>query len=392
VALESRRPSKLVPSYSLTGDLLSYMRCGLQYRYHNGSALPPSRPVQLWFGEFIHGVMEAAYRLWADKVADFSADWPCNVTRWDDRKNPDPNRAAHDIAVLGERIETSLANQGKRPRNRALREAAYRRAEVAVNLLGRQLFPLVTAAEEPINGSRLIPNALGLRADRYELTGVVDVLSHIKVNECPPENRFRRALQEACREMLPAEYEVVVDYKGAHRPNTDSPYWNQGAWQVHTYAWLRNRRDPPVKVAAGILVYVNELSPGTDDVINLKEGIKRQTTDELPTLADDRARLERWRPGNDPEHLLSFEYRWRRAVRVVPTTDNSILQATAEFDRVVHAIESLIAEEARQGDIGRVWQPSCDDGPTCEACDFHSFCPKPAGAPRAQQPRAPQAP
>lgn len=392
MALESRRPAKLVPSYSLTGDLLSYLRCGLQYRYQNGSALPPSRPVQLWFGEFIHGVMEAAYRLWADKIADFSTDWPCNITRWDDRKNPDPNRAPHDIAVLGEHIETSLANQGKRPRNRAVRDAAYRRAKVAVNLLGRQLFPLVTAAEEPIIGSRPIPNATGLRADRYELTGVVDVLSHVKVNECLPENRFRQALQEACGETLPPEYEVVVDYKGARRPHTNSPYWKQGAWQVHTYAWLRNRRDPPVKVAAGILIYVNELSPGTDDVADLKEDIKERRTDELPKSAEDRARLDRWRPDNDTDHLLSLEYRWRRAVRVVPATEVLIDQANAEFDHVVYSIESLIAEEAKQGDIARVWQPSCNDRPTCEACDFHSFCPKPAGSSGLQRPRAPDAP
>jgi hypothetical protein len=391
MALEVRREPRLVPSYSLTGDLLSFMRCGLQYRYQNGSALPPSRPVQLWFGEFIHGVMEAAYRLWADGGANFDSPWPCNMTDWDDRKNPDPNRAANDVGVIGERIELALANQGKRPRNRDVRVAAYRRAEVAINLVGRHLFPLVTLAEEPLTGARLIPNSQALRADRYELTGVVDVLSHVKVNECPPDNRFRQALHQACPN-LPPEYEVVVDYKGAHRPNLDSPYWRQGEWQVHTYAWLRNRREPPVKVAAGILIYVNELSPGTDDIVNLKKGLGDQQTDVIPMTADDRARLDRWRPGYDTHGLLSLEYRWQRAIRVVPATPEAIDRATGEFDQAVHTIEDLIREESRDGNIGRVWMANCSDKPTCDACDFRAFCPKPADVDTPRAPIAPDAP
>src|SRR5215472_11556455 len=102
MTLDARREPATIPSYSLTGDLLSFLRCGLQYRYQNGSALPPSRPVQLWFGELIHGVMEGAYRLWADQVAGFQTDWPCHVTSWDNRKSPDATRVAHDIAIIGE--------------------------------------------------------------------------------------------------------------------------------------------------------------------------------------------------------------------------------------------------------------------------------------------------
>lgn len=207
----------------------------------------------------------------------------------------------------------------------------------------------------------------------------------------PPDNRFREALELACP-VLPPEYEVVVDYKGAHRPNSDSDYWQQGEWQVHTYAWLRNRRDPPVKVAAGILIYVNELSPGNDDILNLKEGLSRGTTDAKPLSIQDRNNLDRWRPGNNTENLLSIEYRWQRAIRVVPASPSSVAKATAEFDDVVRRIESQISDEAREGDIGKVWMPTCKDKSMCDACDFRSFCPKPAGQSTFRTPRAPEAP
>jgi CRISPR/Cas system-associated exonuclease Cas4 (RecB family) len=391
MALEARRENKLVPSYSLTGDLLSYLRCELQYRYQNGSALPPSRPVQLWFGEFIHGVMEGAFRLWADGVADFSSPWPCAVTDWSDRRNPDTSRAKNNIAVIGEQIELSLANQGKHPRNRDVRLAAYRRADVAVNLVGKYLFPLITAAEEPLNGSRLIPDCDSLRADRYELTGIADVLSHVNVNECAADNRFKQALEKAC-DSLPSEYEVVVDYKGAHRPNKDSNYWQQGEWQIHTYAWLRNRKDPPVKVVAGILIYINELSPGGDDILNLKRGIAEGTTDACPQDLRDKSRLDRWRRGSDTQGLLSLDYRWQRAIRVVPVSPDSITSATTQFDGVVRQIEACVRDEAQRADISKVWPPTCVDKSICDACDFRSFCPKPAGQKRISSPKSPEAP
>ncbi len=391
MVLEARREPKIVPKYSLTGDLLSYKRCGLQYRYQNGSQLPPSRPVQLWFGEFIHGVMEASYRLWQETKFDLNAPWPCNVTPWEKRKKPDQARQKNDIAVIGEAIETALTTQGKYPRNQDVRVSAYRRAEAAVNLIGKHLFPLVTVAEEPLSGARLIKDSTQLRADRYELTGVVDVLSHVTVNNCPADNIFRRALEAACH-ALPPEYEVVVDYKGAPRPRTDESYWEQGEWQVRTYAWLRNRREPPAKVVAGILIYINELAPSASDLQDIKAAVRAGKTDVVPTDINDKNSLERWTSGYSTDGVLSQEYRLRRAIRVIPTTPDTIGIATEAFDGIVKEIESRISEEANSGRINDIWLPTSTDEQTCVACDFKSFCPKPAGQTKVQSPSAPDAP
>ena len=152
MVLERRREADVVPEYSLTGDLLSFLRCGLQYRYHNGSALPPSRPVQLWFGEFVHGTMEATFRIWRESVPRVTFPWPMNVTPY--RGTPLAGRAGHDIGTIGDTIEGTLRALGKNPRSGVVRDSAYRRVERAINELGPDLFPLIAAAEELVIGTR----------------------------------------------------------------------------------------------------------------------------------------------------------------------------------------------------------------------------------------------
>src|SRR6266550_6970203 len=173
MTLELRREPAIIPSYSLTGDLISFLRCGLQYRYHNGSALPPSRPVQLWFGEFIHGVLESAFRIWKQSLPPFP--WPSNPTPY--HQAPPAGRVDHDIGMIGDVVEESLRAQGKSPRSGDARRSAYARAEHGVNDLGPYLFPLISVAEERVIGTRDVPAAAGLRTERYELHGVIDVVT-----------------------------------------------------------------------------------------------------------------------------------------------------------------------------------------------------------------------
>lgn len=388
MALPTRHQSKTVPTYSLTGDLLSYLRCGLQYRYQNGSALPPARPVQLWFGEFIHGVMEMAYTLW--KSNGIPLPWPSTKMEWGDREKG-LNLPDHDIGEIGRRVEAVLAIQGKIPRNRDARDTAYARASEAINLIGPHLFPLVMFAEEPLEGSRVLPAIAGqpdLRAERYAVTGVADVLTSIKLANVEPDNIFRRAIEEALkmREIaVPPEFEVVVDYKGAGRPKigtTHADYWQQHDWQIQMYGWLRGRKADALPVVAGVVLYINELLPSTKDVIDLCAQIRNGTTDVVPKSGDkDSYVLSTATSGTAAGRELSIEFRIRRAIRVIPVTEASKAIAGQAFDGVVRDIEQRIVKEIAQGDISMAWTPSCQDTDTCVACDARYFCPQPHGKP-----------
>lgn len=392
MTLEIKSEPHIVPSYSLTGDLLSFLRCQLQYRYHNGSALPPSRPVQLWYGEFIHGVMEAAYRIWSSSSTPFP--WPCNPTPYG--SDPPQGRVLHDIGTIGDMVEETLRAQGKISRSSVARASAYNRANMAVNEIAPHLFPLVASAEERVIGTRDVPappsgGTSSIRASRYELHGVIDVLTDVQLNNVMPGNVIRDAIVAACPQ-LPPHFEVVVDYKGARRPAVNHDYWTQAEWQVQTYAWLRMRQPNALSVAAGVLLYINELAPVGDDVQDLQRESRSGSTDIVPPSgSSDAYLLSLWQAGQAMPNF-SIGFRLQRAVRVIPVTQASQNNATRSFDNVVSLIEQCVAKEALMGTISGHWAPHGDED-TCKACDFRHFCPSPA--PRGTRPRiitVPQAP
>lgn len=386
--LEIKRPDHIVPSYSLTGDLLSYLRCRLQYRYHNGSALPPSRPVQQWFGEFLHGTLELAFRFWQENSNDYPFPWPCTQRDWG---ATEPEWVLNDIGRFANAVETSLRQRGRQARSRDARDSAYHRVALAINQLGPHLFPLIVSAEKKVIGTREVPaSEVPLRCSNYEVHGVIDVLTHVTLGQADNSNLIRACVQEMCPE-LEGQYEVIVDYKGSQRPRTDEPYWEQGDWQVQTYAWLRSRQPESLPVVAGILIYINELTPGNKEMENLRKGIAEGTTDVVPASESDSQLIRMWRQGNDAEQL-SVEFRLRRAIRITRITEDSKQTALDAFDDVVRRAEENIIEEARAGDILQAWSPQCEDEDTCSACDFRWFCPKKAGDPVGYVPGTPSAP
>lgn len=365
-----------IPKYSLTGDVLSFKRCGLQYRYYNGSALPPSRPVQLWTGEFVHGVLEEAYLHWHEHRTPFP--WPCSPTPW-----PPPDtqvdREPHDVGVLGDLVEARLRAAGKVPRDMEARGWAYRRVDAVLRILAPHLFPLIDATEERISGTRempAVPGGVSPRGDRYELTGVVDVISRMSLTR-HSENPLTGMVLETVAD-LPGDFDVIVDYKAARRPPVTTLHrsnrdWDLEAWQVRTYAWLRGQQPGTNPIGAGILVYVNELSPSQEDLSDYLKEITEGRTDVVPENGSaDYYALHRWRKGSAVP-TFSDDFLLRRSVRIVGVTPAEVDQAVNEIDKVVEQIEDCALKEHATGRIPGNW-PTTGDERDCVACDFRRFC------------------
>lgn len=209
----------------------------------------------------------------------------------------------------------------------------------------------------------------------YELHGIIDVLTNVQLNSAPTTNVIRQAVQNACPN-LTGIYEVIVDYKGSRRPATNHPYWYQGDWQVQTYAWLRTRQPNSHSVAAGVLLYVNELAPVAQDLVELKRSMATDDSDVVPVSgSQDAYQLSTWQSGNAIP-MFSLEYRLARAIRVIPVSNASQDNAVTQFDNVVGNIEHCVSGEAAIGDIMQNWTP-CGDAESCAACDFRHFCPDP---------------
>ena len=360
-----------LPSYSLTGDLIGFLRCGLQYRYTRIGRLPPSRPVQLWFGEFIHGVLEEAYRRYKDSVTRGKPNLP-------------PWSVAEIDSIRG-LIKARLAARGLIPWDPDLEDLGDRRAETSVQELGPHLFQIIHKAEVRLNGARMLPpieKKLQFReADRYEIVGIVDVVTHVELNDpALVKNPLVQLLIKALPTAPKGKFEVIVDYKGMRRPAAmglvKGSLWDQYAWQVQTYAELRRKQADSLPVAAGVLLYVNELLPTQSDLEALKKEIKGGLTDVPPDAGSkEEALIKAWTPGK-PVPSLPLAYRLARALRVIPVDAKSIQVALGSFDTVVKSIETCRGRELSGIGVTKAWERNADDESTCVVCDSRTFCPE----------------
>jgi hypothetical protein len=366
--LSVRPPIQTLPSYSLTSDLLGFLRCGLQYRYTRLGNLPASHPVQLWFGQFIHAVLEESFRLVKDGLKK-TPPWP-----------------QADLDEIMGRIDRRLAARNIRCWDDESEELGQRRAIAGVNELGPLLFPLINQAEVRVRGARKLPpelkSIITRDIDRYEMLGVIDVVTQVELfNPKFSGNKLLELIVEELPGNPPEEFEVIVDYKGMKRPDIiedGAGLWEIYEWQVHTYASLRKLLTTR-PIIAGVLVYLNELVPTKTDFLRLRKAMRDHGEGVIvpePGTTDE-SLLRDWRPKGKDEKppLLSIQFRLKRAIRVIPITDESIAESLKAFDETVGRIEKCMAKEAETGVVVNSWEKNPSHEPTCEACDSKTYCP-----------------
>ena len=390
--LPSRSKSYMIPEYSLTGDLLSYLTCGLQYRYQNKGALPPSKPVQRWFGEFIHGVLEESYNEWKYGKKEFPWDWKEDIRPIEDLI--DLRLQVRGLYPHDEDLFFSINQPGMNMTLDDLNEHDHKklasaRAEKAINIWGKHLFPLIDSAELLIKGVRPMPNydKNTSRSNYYGINGVVDVLTSTKINTMDEQStlyNFNNKIVQFIKKNLESsdieDYEVIIDYKGMKRPPikvTDplsEDKWENHKQQILTYSWLRSKQEDAKDISAGIILYLNELVPSKEDLVLIKEEIRNNLTDvpEGIEFDEDVELIEEWEEDEKAPNL-SEEFKIARSIRFISVNEKEREKALKKFDNVVSDIENSFVSEMKGCKIQNAWKAEADKR-TCLACDFRTFC------------------
>jgi hypothetical protein len=384
--------------------MLSFLTCGLQYRYYTKTNLPSSTPVQIWFGQFIHGIMEEAYLEWKQNSDRRRFPWS-----WNDEIHKIETTIFSRLAAGGLTAPPNLfcqhdATEGNQylcpDASHPHKLIASQRAEAAINTWGQHLFPIIGEAEVRLKGIRDMPNYQSgvSRCNYYEVTGIIDVISSVQLKSAPPGNLILHqlqgdtSLQNAINNLPAPEYEIIVDYKGMRRPpsldpnnpSSPDPTWEHHKWQILTYAWLRSQQQQSKTIIAGILLYLNELAPSISDLKELQVEVLRNLTEVMPSGHDDQA-IRTWKKSS-PAPTLTTTYKEARSIRVIPVDQALVSSSLLEFDNVVAEIEQSVLLEKQGKKIPFCWRLKPEKR-NCTACNFKTYCPKPAGGP--YHPRAP---
>ena len=209
------------------------------------------------------------------------------------------------------------------------KKLASARAEKAINIWGKHLFPLIDSSELLIKGVRQMPNYDEniSRSNYYGINGVVDVLTSLKINDLEQSNldnydnmivQYLKRDPEFQKRISSYEdnedYEIIIDYKGMKRPPTvmtnpkAEDKWETHKQQILTYSWLRSKQEDAKPIVAGIIFYLNELVPSKEDLVLIQDELENGLTDVGSEFERDVELIRNWQEDDKAPELSDEQY------------------------------------------------------------------------------------
>jgi len=439
LTLKKKEISEEMQSYSIVGDLISYLRCPLAYRKISIGNLTPSRPSQLWFGNFIHGVMEQLFYIYhvgvsippplkpvclLEKKVDQTVISIEDIDYFnfiDDVKECDKSCSERKCLYrICYEVAARLASNRIFARSKVMVNSAIFRINLLLNEIGTQLIPLIKAAEIPLKGIRRyegqpfnyekFKNLIGgSRKAFYEIRGIIDVISQFDIEEFlnaiksedsskQPRNiilknigqHFYPDLFEIDDESInlmetviinlardfPAGFEIILDYKGQIRPEvSEESDWYKHEWQIRTYKWLREQQMQQMPVVAGILIYINEFLPSKQDIQKIARLSETKETDLV--LTDEQIELLKKHAFNPQAYLknIPMDYRHNRAIRFIDLRNKSKTKESIEKYDRTVLEIQLCSSIEKQNGNLEIWENK-GNPEMCGSCDFRYVCRK----------------
>ncbi|MCY3410426.1 MAG: PD-(D/E)XK nuclease family protein [Candidatus Heimdallarchaeota archaeon] len=366
--IQGKKQKSALPTYSLVGDLIGFVRCGLQYRMHRRAGWKSAYDGQLWYGMFIHRILSVAY----SRFEDYSAD---QIERldWKDHIRPIEFSVFNQLTNEGFTPPFDIFcphNESETERgacsdiNHPHKKRASWRAEAAIKILGPLLFPHIDELEFKLSSMRRI-DIPGLDLEYYFLKGITDVI----LNFQDIHHKYRTLIQ--------AEGTTIIDYKGASYPDDESDIEEAHYWQIIEYGWLYKQKTG-ILPKFGILVYLNDLYPFSIELETMRdELLKGNSIRGLEQMTDDdRQKIMHYMSNkNDPNDVpeLSEQFRLARSIKVIPIESRMVDKILSHFDKIVSRIEHNVKKEREQS-IFDTW-PTRPVKKHCQYCDIRYICP-----------------
>lgn len=379
--IDKKQKSNIIPEYSLTGDLLSYLRCNKQYRYQKKGNWKSTNPVQVWMGEFLHKMMARGYKLYKNNPGRRmnSYDWeddlrPLEIEIYNQLNSVGIRPPGYQFCRYDQSINDARScNDAKHPH----KTLASERAEQALKIIGEIIYPHISEVERKLKGIKNMPNYVSGedRSSKYGLTGVVDVISSINLFDQSTSLLVDRVSTIISNSNMDDEFEIIIDYKGSRRPptnDTSNLTWLHHEWQITEYAWLRKLQNQGIPVKIGIVIYINELVPSKREMWELKNEIKQGKTDILPLFNHDIQAIKSYQKSNVVPNLTN-QFRLNRAFKIIDISQKTIQNALQQFDKIVREVETNINIETAGGIPLLIWKGFPEEK-KCTICNLKTFC------------------